>query len=119
MALDLLERHQEAQQAYAAALAETPADKVLRNNYGLSLVLSGDYGKAVDTLTRLAEEPGATPRNRQNLALALGMQGKTGDAETVARQDLDDRAVKSNLTFYDQARRTAPPPAPAATPAGP
>ncbi|MDC6700630.1 hypothetical protein, partial [Leclercia adecarboxylata] len=68
VALDLLGRHGDDQQAYRAALLESPDDRTLRNNLGLSLVFTHNYDEAVTVLTELAQEPQATARNRQNLA---------------------------------------------------
>ncbi len=107
VALDMLERHVEAQDAYRTGLSRASEDRVLQNNYGLSLALSGNYPDAIKVLTALAQEPGATARNRQNLALALGLQGDVADAKLVARTDLDEQTVDSNLRFYE-ASRAAP-----------
>lgn len=104
VALDLLGRHLDAQAVYRRALLNNPDDRTLRNNLGLSLVFTKNYDEAVTILTALAEEPGATPRNRQNLALALGMQGDSTDAKMVAAHDLDDKSVENNLRYYDYMR---------------
>ena len=113
VALDLLGRHLEAQAVYRHGLAANPDDRTLRNNLGLSLVFTKNYDEAVGILTALAEEPEATPRNRQNLALALGMQGDTTDAKMVAAHDLDDSSVENNLRYYDYMRGTSDLSAPA------
>ena len=107
VALDLLGRHADAQATYRRGLAANPDDRTLRNNLGLSLVFTKNYDEAVGILTALAEEPEATSRNRQNLALALGMQGDTTDAKMVAAHDLDDSSVENNLRYYDYMRGTS------------
>lgn len=119
VALDLLGRHGDAQLAYRTGLGSAPDDRVLRNNYGLSLALSGHYQQAVEVLSALAQEQGASSRNRQNLALALGLQGDKRDARAVAKTDLDEAEVESNLRFYDEVRRLPVGDAPAAPPAPP
>jgi Flp pilus assembly protein TadD len=116
VARDDLGRHEEAQAFYQRGLAIAAADRVLRNNYGLSLALSGNYAKAVTLLRPLVDEPGATARNRQNLALALALGGQRAEAEKIAKIDLDTAAVSSNLRFYEALRTT---PAVASLPASP
>lgn len=106
VALDNLGQHQEAQVYYQRGLAITPQDHVLRNNYGLSLSLTGDYAKAVTYLRSLVDEPGATARNRQNLALALALSGAREEAAKVAGVDLDAVTVNGNMRFYDVLRNT-------------
>jgi Flp pilus assembly protein TadD len=119
IALDMLERHLEAQECYRNGLARAPKDRNLHDNYGLSLALSGNYDEAIKELTALAQEPGATARNRQNLALALGLKGDVADARTVARTDLDEVSVASNLRFYEAARQAPVPKQSAVLPVGP
>jgi Flp pilus assembly protein TadD len=104
VALDLMGRHADAQQVYREGLIADPQDRTLRNNLGLSLIFSKKYDEAVAILTTLAQDSQATARNRQNLALALGMQGDKADAKMVASRDLDDDSVENNLRYYDYAR---------------
>ena len=111
VALDLLGRHGDAQAAYRRGLQVDPDDRTLRNNLGLSLVFTKNYDEAVTILTGLAEEPGATARNRQNLARALGLQGDSSDAKMVASHDLDAKSVENNLHYYDYMRGGAADPA--------
>jgi Flp pilus assembly protein TadD len=116
VARDDLGRHEEAQSFYQRGLAVASADRVLRNNYGLSLALSGNYAKAVTLLRPLVDEPGATARNRQNLALALALAGQRDEAGKIARIDLDTASVSNNLRFYEALRTT---PAVTSLPASP
>ena len=48
VALDLLERHVDAQACYRAVLASTPRHVSARNNLALSLALSGQFAEALD-----------------------------------------------------------------------
>jgi Flp pilus assembly protein TadD len=112
--LDLVGDHKQAQASYVAGLALNPDDKVLRNNYGLSLTLSGNYPKAIEVLTALAQEPDATPRNRENLALALGLSGDAASARAVAAHDLGPTEIQNNLRYYDYVRGRMLPESPAA-----
>ena len=107
-ALDLLERHQEAQEAYRTGLRDAPDDTILQNNLGLSLALSGNYDQAIKVLTTLVEEPGATARNRENLALALGLAGHMDDARWVVKDDLPESTITANLRFYEALRKLPP-----------
>jgi tetratricopeptide (TPR) repeat protein len=106
VALDNLGRHEDAQLYYQRGLAIAPDDRTMRNNYGLSLALAGDYAQAVAVLRPLVDEPGATARNRQNLALALALSGNRAEAAKVARVDLDTASVNNNLRFYEALRAT-------------
>src|SRR5262249_37088501 len=92
--------HDLAQQDYRKGLALAPDQMSLRNNLGLSQALSGDYNGAIATLSDVAGRPGASARNRQNLALVYGLAGDNDHASAVARTDLDDAAVRSNLAYY-------------------
>jgi Flp pilus assembly protein TadD len=66
-----LRRHDEAQIFYRRALQIDPDDRTVRNNFGLSLALSGRREEAVAVLRKLVSEPDALPRYRENLAYAL------------------------------------------------
>lgn len=100
VAHDLAGRHDLAQQDYRRGLSLAPDQLSLRNNLGLSQALGGDYNGAIATLSDLVSRPGANARNRQNLALVYGLAGDTNHAASVARNDLDDAAVRNNLTYY-------------------
>jgi Flp pilus assembly protein TadD/cell division protein FtsN len=100
VAHDLIGRHHLAQQDYQKGLKLAPTNEGLHNNYGLSLALSGDYGAAATELSQLADEPGASPRHRLNLALVYGLAGDDRKAAAIARTALDERAVESNLAYY-------------------
>ncbi|MGH7035608.1 MAG: tetratricopeptide repeat protein, partial [Stellaceae bacterium] len=94
--------------AFKRGLAMTPEDLDLLNNYGLSQALAGDYDGAIATLHRVATDPRASSRNRLNLALVLGLAGRSEDAAQVARIDLDEKAVRSNLAYYAELRALSP-----------
>ena len=119
VALDLMSRHEDAQRVYRQGLAIDPTDRDIRNNLGLSLVFSKKYQEAVTVLTTLAQDPDATPRNRQNLALALGLEGDKSNAEMVASRDLDSADVANNLRYYDYIRTGGDADAVTAQPLGP
>ena len=98
-----------AEGAYKRGLVLAPDDLDLLNNYGLSQALHGDFNGAVVTLRRVASDQRAGVRHRANLALALGLAGRSDDAAQVARIDLDERSVKSNLAYYAELRALSAP----------
>jgi Flp pilus assembly protein TadD len=104
VAYDQLRRHKEAQAAYREGLTKYPNDHALRSNLGLSLAMSGDFPEAESLLRVSAQEPDASPRDRQNFALLLGMEGNSEAARTFASSDLDGAGVENNLRFYQYAR---------------
>jgi Flp pilus assembly protein TadD len=104
ISLDLLGRHDEAQDAYRQGLAQAPENMALRNNLALSLALAGQYEEAIETLNVLVREPEAGGRIRQNLALVYALAGQPENAAIVARQDLSEPEVVNNLAFYQSLR---------------
>ncbi len=105
VAYDMLGDHAAAQVYYREGLEFAPNNLQIANNYGLSLALNGDYGAAIAMLERATEDPAATPRVRQNLALAYGLAGQRDEAERIAARDLDGAAVAHNLSYYDLLRQ--------------
>ncbi len=104
VAHDLVGRHDLAQDDYQNGLHLAPQSAGLRNNYALSLALSGDYGAAATMLAELARDPKAPTRYRLNLALIYGLAGNTKAAESIARTALDEEAVRNNLAYYTMLR---------------
>jgi len=104
VARDLMGRHDLAQAAYLDGLRLAPKNAGLRNNYALSLALSGDYGAAASTLAEIAEDIGAPPRYRLNLALVYGLAGDDKKAAAIAHATLDDASVRNNLAYYAMLR---------------
>ncbi len=104
VALDLTGDHQMAQAVYRQGLKLQPDSLSLRNNLGLSLALVGNYDEAIETLREIASLPQATARERQNLALTYGLAGEPEMAARIARIDLPEEQVASNLDYYDWLR---------------
>lgn len=100
IASDHLGEHKAAQDYYDAGLKIFPNNLTLLNNLGLSQILSRDYDAAIGTLVGAVQQPGASARQRQNLALAYGMAGKDTEAARIAKIDLDPKDVESNLAYY-------------------
>lgn len=106
---DSMAEHTKAQEYYYAGLEIAPDDVSLRNNLGLSLAFAGHYKGAVEILRPLALRPGATARDRQNLALAYGLSGDIEQAKKFSRLDMDSRDVERNLNYYAALRSIADP----------
>jgi len=109
VAYDAVGNHTKAQEYYYAGLEIVPGDVSLRNNLGLSLAFAGHFKGAIEILRPLALRPGASPRDRQNLALAYGLAGDTFNAEKFSRMDMDGSSVQRNLNYYAALRKMTDP----------
>jgi Flp pilus assembly protein TadD len=106
VALDSLERHTEAQKYYHKALAIEPQNSAARNNYGLSLALSGLYDEAVAELMPLSKEEGEVGRKaRQNLSLSYAMRGDFLNASRWAQIDQKRDDIRNDLKVYGSLAR--------------
>ena len=101
VALDLLGRHDDAQESYRAGLTVDPGALALRNNLGLSRLLGGDTAAGLAILRKAAQSPAAKAKTRQNLALAYGLAGRMDKAAEIARRDLGRDGVRRNLDYYE------------------
>lgn len=105
---DFIGQHVNAQARYQQGLRLAPADRSLILNMSLSLALTERFDAAIAMLRPLAFAPGATPRERQTLALIYGLKGDQRSAMQLARMDLDAAAAQHNLAFYETLRRLPP-----------
>ena len=112
IARDLQGHHAAAQAAYATALALTPDMIAAQVNLGLSLALSGQTDRALSILRPLAARSEATPRVRQDLAVALALAGNESEAEQVLRMDQPEGETPKPIFLPRDAPEA--PPAPAA-----
>ncbi len=64
---------------------------------GLALALAGRIDRAIELLDHAARSPSATPRTRQNLALAYAMSGDWRRARAIAAQDLSPADVAPRM----------------------
>jgi len=101
-ALDQMGKHAEARGYYASALRIAPDEPSVLSNLGLSYVLSRDLPKAEETLRKAQATGRADTRVRQNLALAVGLQGRFAEAETIARADLPPDEAAANVAYLKQ-----------------
>jgi Flp pilus assembly protein TadD len=104
VAYDMTGDFTSAQDAYRQGLAMAPENLQLTSNLGLSLALSGKFDEALPMLENAARDPAATPRIRQNLALAYGLAGDEEKAAATAGIDLDPAKVQANLGYYEYLR---------------
>jgi Flp pilus assembly protein TadD len=97
--LDQLGDAPAARAIYMTALKIAPDEPSILNNLGLSYLLTNDLKNAEGMLRRAAANPRADSRIRQNLALALGLEGKFGEAEQVARAELSPDQAEANVAY--------------------
>jgi Flp pilus assembly protein TadD len=93
------ERPEEAREAFAAALKLSPENPAVLANLALFHAARGDKDQAEMLLRRAVANPAAGARERQNLALILGLQGKLAEAERLLRQDLPPEIAAANLAY--------------------
>jgi Flp pilus assembly protein TadD len=86
-----------AQSFYEAALKIRPNEPSLLSNLGLSYALSRNLDQAEQTLRLAADQPGADARVRANLALVLGLKGRSADAEAILRRDMSPAEAAANV----------------------
>ena len=101
-ALDQLGRHEEARRYYASALQIVPEEPSVLSNLGLSYVLSKELPKAEETLRRAHASTRADARVRQNLGLAVGLQGRFAEAEGIVKADLPAEEAAANVAYLKQ-----------------
>lgn len=100
--LDQMGRHADAQRYYASALRLMPDEPSVLSNLGLSYALAKNLPQAETTLRRAAEQRGAAPKVRQNLALVIGLQGRFQEAEQIASADLSPTEAQANVAYLRQ-----------------
>jgi len=105
---DFIGQHVEAQKRYRAGLAIAPGDRSLSLDLALSLALSESFDEAINLLRPIAYMPGASPLDRQTLALIYGLKGDQKAARRLAQIDLDAASVEHNLAFYETLRHLQP-----------
>ena len=97
--LDQLGRAAEARKRYRDALQIEPNEPSVLSNLGMSYLLAKDLKTAETHLRNAASQPGANSGIRQNLALAVGLQGRFGEAEKIAREELSPQQAEANVKY--------------------
>src|SRR3954447_12598138 len=100
--LDQMGRHDEARRYYESALKMVPGEPSVLSNLGLSYMLTRELPKAEEALRQAYGSQRADARVRQNLALVIGLQGRFGEAEQIARADLPPDEAAANVTYLKQ-----------------
>lgn len=100
-AFDQAGQFDEARAQYDKALAKKPGETSVLNNMGMSYILQGDPKNAEAVLRKAQASPKAKsePRIRQNLALAVGLQGRFDEARQIASEDLPPDQVEANMEY--------------------
>ena len=100
VAYDKIGKHGRARRHYDTALTLAPNKAQILNNKGLSYALAGDARMAERTLRIATTAPDGSSRMRQNLALVLALNGRTTEAERLARSDLPPSVADQNVSYY-------------------
>ncbi|MEA3533290.1 tetratricopeptide repeat protein [Rhizobium sp. CC-YZS058] len=97
--LDQLGRSGEARLRYRDALDIAPNEPSVLSNLGMSYLLAKDLKTAESYLRTAARQPGADSGVRQNLALAVGLQGRFQEAEAIAKAELSEVQATANVAY--------------------
>ena len=98
-AYEQVRRHDDAVAAWRQALVISPDNPAVLTNMAMAQVAANDLPGAETLLRRATAQSGATIQMRLNLALVLGLQGKTGEAEALLRRDLPPEQADRNLQW--------------------
>ena len=103
---------------YNRALAISPGQPSVLNNLALAHMMNGD-AKSAETLLREAAGKGGpyAAKARQNLALALGIQGRYHEATSVGSSVLPKAHASANANYLKKLVKLAPADVPAPVPA--
>ena len=99
VAYQQVKRDDDAREAWNAGLRLSPENPEILTNVAMALTEKGDAANGETFLRRAVAQPGATPKMRLNLALVLGLQGKTDEAERIIRRDLPPEQADRNLAW--------------------
>jgi Flp pilus assembly protein TadD len=100
VALDLQGRHEAAQDVYGKLLRAAPNNRAGAINMALSLSLSGHADRSVAMLRGPASGPDASPRERQDLAVALTLSGNPREAAKLLLADLSSGDAAAAVAAY-------------------
>ncbi len=93
--------------AYDQALALSPDNPQILNNFALSQALAGQLNAAIATLHRADDQPSANIQVRQNLALLMALDGDAGAAARLARADLPPAQARANIEVFRKIAKAA------------
>lgn len=103
---------------YQRALELSPGEPSVMNNLALAHMMNGD-SKSAESLLRQAVSKGGphTRKTKQNLALALGVQGKYNESTSIAASALPKAHASANANYLKKLVKLAPADVPVARPA--
>ena len=99
VALDQVGRYEEARQAYREALGLRPNDPIVLSNLGMSHLLAGEPDDAETLLRQALAQPNPPLEARQNLAVAIALQGRFDEAAQIERADLPPAQAEANIEY--------------------
>ncbi|MGI9392944.1 MAG: tetratricopeptide repeat protein [Parvibaculales bacterium] len=106
VALDYEQQPDRAEHAHSQALKLSNEGYTALVNMGVSLLLSGKWEEASFYLERADAHKKADGYARQNLALALGLQGNYKKAAALARQDMPEKQAQENIRLFKSFAKT-------------
>ncbi|HYD13301.1 MAG TPA: tetratricopeptide repeat protein [Allosphingosinicella sp.] len=101
--------------AAAVGILDNIAGRAPAADVGLAYALAGRAERAVELLDSAARSPMATPRTRQNLALAHAFAGDWNRARAIASQDIPPSEVEGRMAQWAQMVRPGSGPTQVAT----
>ena len=101
--------------AAAVGMLDNMAGRAPGADVGLAYALAGRADRAIELLESAARSPMATPRTRQNLALALAFAGDWNRARAIAAQDISPSDVDARMAQWAQMARPGAGPTQVAT----
>ncbi len=99
VAMEQVKRTADARLEYARALQLSPDNPAVLCNLALLDAAGGDRLGAEALLRRAVSQPGSGARERQNLALILGLGGRVDEAEALIRRDLPPELADANVAY--------------------
>lgn len=116
IALDMLGRHQEAQELYQRADTLSPDDPAVRSNLAMSLMLSGQTERATEVMQSTPGVAESSPRIRNNMAVMAAANGDMARARQLTAGEISDVELRSLASQMQSmpAQGVAPTPQPTA-----
>ena len=93
VALDLLQRHADAQVLYQTAMTLMPDDPEIRSDLALSMMLQGRVGDARATLAPVDRTDGLPERVKGNLGVIYAANGEAADARRMLGDSVSPEAL--------------------------
>ncbi len=111
-----LGRHKQSIAFFERARKLAPNHPSVLNNLALAYIADGRPSAAEPLLRTAMTTKGARPRIRQNLVLALGLQGKYDEAKRIAATHLSDDKAKASVAYLRKIVKLPPKAMPVAAP---